>query len=56
MVRSPLQIVAALGILLGLGFGCAHDTYQERADIVKDHVEAFYSHLKANHEIGRAHV
>ena len=28
--------------------GCAHDTYQHRADIIKDHVEAFYSHLKAN--------
>ena len=27
---------------------CAHDTYQERADQVKDHSEAFYSHLKAN--------
>ncbi|MBY0249335.1 MAG: hypothetical protein K2Q17_16875 [Nitrospiraceae bacterium] len=28
--------------------GCAHDTYQHRADIIKDHVEGFYSHLKAN--------
>jgi tetratricopeptide (TPR) repeat protein len=27
---------------------CAHDTYQERANLVKDHVEAFYTHLKAN--------
>lgn len=27
---------------------CAHDTYQERADLLKDHVEAFYGHLKAN--------
>jgi hypothetical protein len=27
---------------------CAHDTYQERADQLKDHVEAFYGHLKAN--------
>jgi hypothetical protein len=27
---------------------CAHDTYQERANLVKDHVEAFYAHLKAN--------
>jgi len=27
---------------------CAHDIYQERADQVKDHAEAFYGHLKAN--------
>lgn len=27
---------------------CAHDTYQERANLVKDHTEAFYTHLKAN--------
>jgi hypothetical protein len=27
---------------------CAHDTYQERADLVKEHSEAFYTHLKAN--------
>ncbi|ALA60206.1 hypothetical protein [Nitrospira moscoviensis] len=31
-----------------LAAACAHDTYQERADLMKDHVEAFYSHLKAN--------
>jgi hypothetical protein len=28
---------------------CAHDTYQERANLIKDHTEAFYTHLKANH-------
>lgn len=28
--------------------GCAHDTHQERADLIKDHVESFYAHLKAN--------
>ena len=27
---------------------CAHDTYQQRADLVKDHSAAFYTHLKAN--------
>ena len=27
---------------------CAHDTYQQRAGLVKDHSEAFYTHLKAN--------
>ena len=29
-------------------FGCAQDQYQRRADVMKDHVENFYSHLKAN--------
>lgn len=28
--------------------GCAHDSYQERANLIKDHAEAFYGHLKAN--------
>ena len=37
-----------VGCFLWFIAGCAHDTYQERADIMKDHVEAFYSHLKAN--------
>lgn len=50
MVRSTAyRALAGLGILLGLSFGCTHDSYQQRADIVKDHVEAFYSHLKLNH-------
>jgi hypothetical protein len=50
MVRSTLHFSAAgLGVLLALSFGCTHDTYQQRADIVKDHVEAFYLHLKTNH-------
>jgi uncharacterized protein HemY len=49
MVRSTPHFAAGLGVLLALSFGCTHDTYQQRADIVKDHVEAFYSHLKANH-------
>jgi hypothetical protein len=26
---------------------CAHDPYQERADRVKEHTEAFYDHLRA---------
>ena len=34
-----------IGILLT---HCAHDIYQERADLVKAHSEAFYTHLKAN--------
>ena len=27
---------------------CAHDSYQDRANLVKDHADAFYRHLKAN--------
>ena len=47
---SSLTFCGKALILLG-GFlvaHCAHDTYQERADLVKDHTEAFYTHLKAN--------
>ena len=47
---APLKRIstAVLGLLVLFLFGCAHDTYQQRADIVKNHVEAFYTHLKAN--------
>jgi hypothetical protein len=38
----------ALALLLVTLSGCAHNTYERRADIIKDHVEAFYSYLKAN--------
>lgn len=49
MPTSLKRMSAAILGLLGLFvFGCAHDTYQQRADIVKNHVEAFYTHLKAN--------
>lgn len=39
-----------VGLLLGPMFftACAHDTYQERANLIKDHAESFYTHLKAN--------
>lgn len=39
------------GLILVSGLflvSCAHDTYQQRADLVKDHSEAFYTQLKAN--------
>ena len=38
-------VTLAYSLFLG---ACAHDTYQERADLIKEHSEAFYSHLKAN--------
>lgn len=28
--------------------GCAHDPYQQRADLIKDHVESFYSNLRSD--------
>jgi len=31
-----------------IGAGCAHDTYQERANLIKNHADAFYDNLKAN--------
>jgi hypothetical protein len=31
-----------------IGAGCAHDTYQERASLIKNHADAFYDSLKAN--------
>jgi hypothetical protein len=37
-----------LSLIVMLVAGCAHDPYQERADVIKDHVEAFYSNLKSD--------
>ena len=39
------KLILVCGLFL---VSCAHDTYQQRADLVKEHTEAFYSHLKAN--------
>ena len=35
--------------------GCAADPYQRRADVMKDHVETFYTHLKANRVTAAVH-
>lgn len=49
ILRSLSQApLTGMAILLVLAVGCAQDIYQQRADILKDHVEAFYGHLKAN--------
>lgn len=51
MMRSRLRnsLIAYILTCFTVTFsGCAHDTYQHRADIIKIHVEDFYSHLKAN--------
>jgi tetratricopeptide (TPR) repeat protein len=50
-MRRHNAMLWCYGVTLGfsLFFGaCAHDTYQQRADLVKEHSEAFYTHLKAN--------
>ena len=44
---------SSLGGVLSLTFmlftiSCTHDPYQERADVMKDHIEAFYSNLKSD--------
>lgn len=51
MMRSRLRnsLIAYILTCFTVTFsGCAHDTYQHRADIIKNHVKGFYSHLKAN--------
>jgi len=44
--QMPWYVLSLAGALFLTS--CAHDTYQERANLVKDHSEAFYTHLKAN--------
>src|SRR5690242_4121503 len=45
MMRWCYGFALASGLFLA---ACAHDTYQQRADLIKEHTEAFYTHLKAN--------
>lgn len=47
--RNAMRLCSGLMLASSLFLGaCAHDTYQQRADVIKDHSEAFYTHLKAN--------
>jgi len=39
--------MALVGCSLMLA-SCVHDTYHEQANLIKNHVEAFYDHLKTN--------
>ncbi|MDE3221696.1 MAG: hypothetical protein KGO23_20265 [Nitrospirota bacterium] len=39
------MILVACGLMLA---SCAHDTYQERTNLIKNHADAFYDNLKAN--------
>lgn len=38
-------LLVACGLIVA---SCAHDTYQERANLIKNHAEAFYDNLKTN--------
>ncbi len=40
--------ISTLALLFTALFGCAHDPYEPRAAIIKDHVKAFYTYLKTN--------
>lgn len=42
------RTAGAISLFVLLLSGCAQDTYQRRADVMKDHIENFYSHLRAN--------
>ena len=44
---SSLASVLSLTVLL-LVTSCTHDPYQQRVDLIKGHVESFYSNLKAD--------
>jgi hypothetical protein len=47
--RNAMRWCCGLTLASGLFVAsCAHDTYQQRADLIKEHSEAFYTHLKAN--------
>lgn len=45
---SHFQVAGFLLVLAFITISCAPDAYQRRASTIKDHVEAFYDHLKAN--------
>lgn len=52
MREAPTQtrrLLPTLMVLAIMTSSCTHDIYQQRTDLVKDHVAAFYTHLKENH-------
>ena len=48
-MRCSTVAMITLLVAGGLLSGCTRDLYQQRADTMKDHVEAFYKDLKADH-------
>ncbi len=49
------QVFHGVALLILLLTGCAHDAYQQRAAVIKDHVDGFYTHLKANRVAAAMH-
>lgn len=47
-MRCSTVAMITLLVAGGLLSGCTRDLYQQRADTMKDHVEAFYKDLKAD--------
>jgi len=45
---SFFQTTGIIALFVLIMSGCAPDSYQRRADVIKTHVEDFYGHLKAN--------
>ncbi len=45
-------IISLFALLLS---GCAQDSYQRRADVMKNHIDNFYTHLKANRVAAAVH-
>ena len=43
-----INVKACLFVFILFATGCTHDPYQQRADMVKDHVESFYSNLRSD--------
>ncbi len=44
-VSCTSLLLVACGLLVA---SCAHDTYQERASLIKNHADTFYDNLKTN--------
>ena len=49
------QTAGVIALFVLILSGCAADPYQRRADVMKDHVENFYTHLKANRVAAAVH-
>jgi hypothetical protein len=49
------QTAGVIALFVLIMSGCAADPYQRRADVMKDHVENFYTHLKANRVAAAVH-
>lgn len=53
VTRVPITIMACFGFWFLAA--CSHDIHQVRADVMKDHVKAFYDHLKADRVASAIH-